>query len=129
MVEFDNPYKKNIQVCYLDKHKILLCCGHLYHKMCLTIYEYHKWNDNNCKYPLSICAFCKAIYHCHFEKYDFNPNFWDNFPLSACLLYEFPGYKFIRSLYWEHWDTKYAEYEDQPWNSYPNSWHSEDYTP
>ena len=119
--------------------KQLLFCGHLYHKSCIEEFELKAWekynNDNNdinhhhsnssyrYPYPICFCPFCKRLYHVHFEKYNFNPNYNDTLPFYHKWI-QFPGAKYINDYIWKDRATQFLEYSGMVWQTkYPYKFH------
>ena len=92
--------------------KQLLHCGHLYHKECLHRNEGYQWKNNKFKYSQSECAHCRAPYHTHSQKFDFDEHFWKKTP-SYMQPFDYFGRETSNMLYWNFIQEEYGKYEEQ----------------
>eukprot|EP01084_Bolivina_argentea_P121276 214918_1 len=79
--KFDlNNIIKNIRNNFNPSQLQLLQCGHLYHKPCIQENEYYCWNNqgSNLYHPYGKCPLCRIPYHSNTEKFQFNPNYFDD---------------------------------------------------
>ena len=102
-------------------NKSILPCGHLYHHSCLQNYERYKWTHNNWPYPICKCPLCKKGYHTAFEKFDYNPNYFNELAWYH-KDWEYPGREVMANCLWNPWGKRYIDSFWESWNQYPQRW-------